>query len=140
MVQKELRNLSQWFWKGFLKWYDGGGENGITSKRIFEVEVPFSSQNVNFHSIWRYSWSFFSSVSWGHEGFDDIWGENHFFRNLFSNGFMILVVDVYSEVELCTPTWLNHDYGDGRVVDILAMDAYSGVVLCMPIFLGEASK
>jgi hypothetical protein len=22
-----------------LKWYDGGGENGITSKRIFEVEV-----------------------------------------------------------------------------------------------------
>jgi hypothetical protein len=27
-----------------LKWYDGGGENGITSKRIFEVEVSFSSQ------------------------------------------------------------------------------------------------
>jgi hypothetical protein len=39
MVQKELRKLSQWFWRGFLKWYDGGGENGITSKRIFEVEV-----------------------------------------------------------------------------------------------------
>jgi hypothetical protein len=53
---------------------------------------------------------------------------------------MILVVDVYSGVELCAPTWLNHDYGDGGVVDILAMDAYSGVVLCMPIFLGEASK
>jgi hypothetical protein len=31
-----------------FKWYDGWGENGITSKRIFEVEVPFSSQNVNF--------------------------------------------------------------------------------------------
>jgi hypothetical protein len=27
------------FWKGFLKWYDGGGENGITTKRVFEVEV-----------------------------------------------------------------------------------------------------
>jgi hypothetical protein len=26
-----------------LKWYDGGEENGITSKRIFEVEVFFSS-------------------------------------------------------------------------------------------------
>jgi hypothetical protein len=31
-----------------FKWYDGWGENGITSKRIFEVEVPFSFQNVNF--------------------------------------------------------------------------------------------
>jgi hypothetical protein len=48
MVQKELRKLSQWFWKEFLKWYDGGEENGITSKRIFEVEVFFSSQNIYF--------------------------------------------------------------------------------------------
>jgi hypothetical protein len=31
-----------------LKWYDGRGENGITSKRIFEVEVFFSSQNIDF--------------------------------------------------------------------------------------------
>jgi hypothetical protein len=31
-----------------LKWYDEGGENGITSKRIFEVEVFFSSQNIDF--------------------------------------------------------------------------------------------
>jgi hypothetical protein len=31
-----------------LKWYDGGGENGITSKRIFEVEVFFSSLNIDF--------------------------------------------------------------------------------------------
>jgi hypothetical protein len=48
MVQKEVRKISQWFWKGFLKWYDRGGEDGITSKRIFEVEVSFSSQNINF--------------------------------------------------------------------------------------------
>jgi hypothetical protein len=47
MVQKELRKLSQRFWIGFLKWYDGGGENGITSKRIFEVEVFFYSQNID---------------------------------------------------------------------------------------------
>jgi hypothetical protein len=32
----------------FLKWYDGGGENKITSKRIFEVEVFFSFQNIGF--------------------------------------------------------------------------------------------
>jgi hypothetical protein len=38
------------------------------------------------------------------------------------------------------PTWLNHDYGDKGVVDILAVDAYSGVELCTTVFLGEASK
>jgi hypothetical protein len=38
------------------------------------------------------------------------------------------------------PTWLNHDYIDGEVVDILAVDAYSGVDVCMPIFMGEASN
>jgi hypothetical protein len=48
MVQKELRKLSQWFWKGFLKWYDLWRENRITSKRVFKVEVFFSSQNIDF--------------------------------------------------------------------------------------------
>jgi hypothetical protein len=52
----------------------------------------------------------------------------------------IPAVDAYSEVELCRPIWLNHDYGDERVVDVSAMDAYSGVEVCTPIFLGEASK
>jgi hypothetical protein len=31
-----------------LKWYDGGGENVITSKIVFEVEVFFSSQNIDY--------------------------------------------------------------------------------------------
>jgi hypothetical protein len=61
-------------------------------------------------------------------------------KTFFLNGFNILAVDAYSGMELCLPTWLNHDYGDGRVVDILAVDAYSRVELCTPIFLGEASK
>jgi hypothetical protein len=50
------------------------------------------------------------------------------------------VVDTYSEVELCTPTWLNHDYGDRGVVDILAVEAYSGRDVSMPIFMGETSS
>jgi hypothetical protein len=49
-------------------------------------------------------------------------------------------VDAYSGVELCTPTLLNYDYGDGGVVDILVVNAYSRVELCTPMFLGEASK
>jgi hypothetical protein len=44
-------------------------------------------------------------------------------------------MDSYSGMELCTPIWLNHDHGDGRVVDISAVDAYSGVEVCTPIFL-----
>jgi hypothetical protein len=60
---------------------------------------------------------FLYAVSWGLGGFDDIWGENHFLKNFFSNGFNILAVDAYSGMELCMPTWLNHDYGDEGVVD-----------------------
>jgi hypothetical protein len=56
------------------------------------------------------------------------------------NGFNILAVDAYFGMELCMPIWLNHDYGDERVVDILAVDAYSRVEVYTPIFLGEASK
>jgi hypothetical protein len=31
--------------------------------------------------------------------------------------------------------WLNHDYGDGGVVDISTVDAYFGVEVCKLIFL-----
>jgi hypothetical protein len=49
-------------------------------------------------------------------------------------------MDTYSEVELCTPTWLNQDFGDGGVVDIFEVDAYSGMDVCTPIFMGGASS
>jgi hypothetical protein len=52
----------------------------------------------------------------------------------------IPAVDAYSRMKLYMPIWLNHDYGDGGVVDISAVDAYSRVEVCTPIFLGEASK
>jgi hypothetical protein len=120
MVQKELRKLSQWFWKGFLKWYDGGGENGITSKRVFEVEVFFSSQNIDFPFYLKRLGAFFFFMLhlWRTWGFWWYLRRNHFFKNFFSNGFNILAVDAYFRMELCTPTWLNHDYRDGGVVNI----------------------
>jgi hypothetical protein len=83
---------------------------------------------------------FLCSISWGLGGFDNICGEDDFFKNFFSSGFNILAVDAYSRMEWCTPTWPKHDYGDGAVVDILAVDTCSGVEVCTPIFLGEASK
>jgi hypothetical protein len=61
-------------------------------------------------------------------------------KNFFSYGFNILAVDAYSRMELCTLAWLNYDYGDGGVMDILAVDAYSGVQIFMTIFLDEASN
>jgi hypothetical protein len=58
---------------------------------------------------------------------------------------MVMTMDIpavyaYSRMELCTPIWLNHDYGDGGVVDISAVDTYPRVEVCMPIFIGEASN
>jgi hypothetical protein len=122
-----------------LKWYDGGGENGITSKSVFLLSkywlpILFEETLGAFFSL------FFMLHLLRTWGFDDIWGENHFLKDFFSNGFNILTVDVYSRMELCTPTWLNHDYGDGGVVDILVVDAYFGVEVCTTIFLGEASN
>jgi hypothetical protein len=49
-------------------------------------------------------------------------------------------VDAYFGIELGTSIWLNHDYEDGGVMNILAVDAYSRVKVCTPIFLGEASN
>jgi hypothetical protein len=144
MVHKELRKFSQRFWKGVWNGMMEGEKMGSHQKWFLKLkclsplkmltsflfEVTFGAFFVPF--------PFFCSISWGLGGFDDIWGENHFFKNLFSNGFNILAVDAYSRIELCTPTWLNRDYGDGGVVDILAVDAYSGVNVCTPIFMGEA--
>jgi hypothetical protein len=97
--------------------------------------------------IWKDSGSFvsFFSFFWmlcllRTQGFWCIWGESHFFKKFFSNGFNILAVDAYSGMVLCTPTWPNHDHGDGVVVDILVVDVYFGVEVCTQIFLGEASK
>jgi hypothetical protein len=42
--QKRVTKTYSMILERFLKWYDRGGENGITSKRIFEVEVFFLSK------------------------------------------------------------------------------------------------
>jgi hypothetical protein len=105
----------------------------LLSKYWFPLLFEETTCAFHFPSL---SLSFSHSVSWGLGGFDDIWGENHCFKNFFSNDFNIVVVDAYSGMELWMSTLLNHDYGDWGVVDILAVDAYSRVEVCMPIFLG----
>jgi hypothetical protein len=126
-----------------LKWYDGG-EKMESHQKEFLKSKYFSSLKIltplYLKRLLELFFLFLFFLLPLLRGFDDIWGENHFFKNFFSNGFNTLAVDAYSIMELCTPTWLNHDYGDGRVVDILMVDAYFRVELCTPIFLGEASK
>jgi hypothetical protein len=46
MVPKESQ-ISKMIGKGFLKWYDGGGENGLTEKKEFEVKIFFSTKDVH---------------------------------------------------------------------------------------------
>jgi hypothetical protein len=70
--------------------------------------------SLSFFFFFFFFFSFFYAPSLEDlGGFDDIWGENHFLKNLFSNGM----------------TW------DGMVIpiDILAVDAYLGMELCTPI-------
>jgi hypothetical protein len=46
-----------------LKWHDGGGEIGITSKRNFDVEVFFSYQNIYFPFYLKRLFEFFYTQS-----------------------------------------------------------------------------
>jgi hypothetical protein len=117
-----------------------GEKMGSHRKGFLKLKCLSPLKMLTSHFLKRLLELFSCSISWGLGGFDDIWGENHFFKYFFSNGFNILTVDAYSRMELYTPTWLNHDFGDGGVVDILVVDAYSGVDVCTPMFMAEASN
>jgi hypothetical protein len=157
MVQKELRKLSQWSWKGFLKWYDGGGENGITSKRIFEVEVFFPSQNIDFPFYLKRLLELFFLLSLFLYVLHLLRTQG-FWWYLRRKSLLQKLLFKWHDIE-----WHGQDYGytgGGRIfrngvihgnmakpwlwrrggVDISAVDAYSRVEVCTPIFLGEASK
>jgi hypothetical protein len=133
MVQKELRKLSQWFWKRFLKWYDGGVKNEITSKRIFLKLKCFSPLRILtfplferllellfFFLFFSFFFSIFFSLFFFYapslknlEGFDDIWREKSLLQKL---SFQM----EWHEMAVMT-------------VDILAVAAYSRMGLCMQI-------
>jgi hypothetical protein len=98
MVQKELRKFSQWFGKDFQNGMMEGEK--MESYKKFEVEVFFSSQNIDFpfylKRLLELSFFFFNtfsssfslifslcSVSWGLGGFDDIRGEKSLLQLLF---------------------------------------------------------
>jgi hypothetical protein len=40
---KRVKKISQWFWKGFLKWYDGGGKIESHQKGFLKLKC-FSSK------------------------------------------------------------------------------------------------
>jgi hypothetical protein len=144
-LENFLNDFGKDFWNGMMEGEKMGShwKGSLKLKRISPLKKltsPLFEETFGAVLFLFFLSLFFSSVPWGLRGFDDIWGENYFLKNFLSNGFNILAVDAYSGVELCMPTWLNHEYRDGGVVNILAVDAYSRVDVYMPIFMGEASK
>jgi hypothetical protein len=77
-----LRKLSQYFWKGFLKWYDGGGENRITSKRIFLKLKCFSPLRILTSPLFKETLGAFLFLSFFNNfppffyapSLEDLWG------------------------------------------------------------------
>jgi hypothetical protein len=58
MVPKESQ-IFKTIEKKFLKWYDGGGENGLTQKIEFEVKTFFSSKYFHLYPHVRLFGGFF---------------------------------------------------------------------------------
>jgi hypothetical protein len=48
---KRVKKIFSMILERVFEMYDGGVENGITLKRIFEVKASFSSQDANFPFI-----------------------------------------------------------------------------------------
>jgi hypothetical protein len=125
MVQKELQKLSIILERVFEMGGWRGGEWNHIKKDLWSWSVfllskywlPLLFEETLGAVFYFFSFSsfllFFYALSLEDlGGFDDIWGENHFFKKLFSNGMTwngmvmtmdILTVDAYSGMELCTP-------------------------------------
>jgi hypothetical protein len=102
-----------------LKCYDGGGENGITSKRIFLklkccsplriLTSPLFEETLRAFLFLPLFSLFFYAPSEDLGVLMILEEKNHFFKNFFFkwNGMVmtvdILVVDAYSGMGLCTP-------------------------------------
>jgi hypothetical protein len=120
MVQNELRKIAQWFWKGSWKWYGGGRENGITSKRIFDVEMFSHLKILTSPFIWGDSWSFlfsfFSVFVWSF-----YWGLGGFWWYLRRKSLLQKPNFKWYDTE-----WHGHDYGytcGGRIFQNRVMHA-----------------
>jgi hypothetical protein len=142
LERTHINDFRKGFWNGMMKGEKirSHRKGFLKLKHLSPLKLLISPLFEETFWAFLFLFLFFSSISWGLKGFDDIWGENHFIKNFISNDFNILVVDAYSGMELCTPTWLNHDYGDAGVMDILVVDVYSKVDVYTPIFMGEASN
>jgi hypothetical protein len=122
----------------FLKWYDGGEENGLTQKGFWGCNVFLLSKYWLLLFIWRDSWSFsFFSILFSLSFFSML--------RLFEDLGILMINEEKSTLQEFLfiwngMKWLSHDYGNGRVVDISVVDAYSEMELCTPLLLGVASK
>jgi hypothetical protein len=128
-AKKTLNDFGKGFWNGMMK-----GEK-ITSKKIFEVEVFFSSQNIDFPFIWGDSWSFSFSSSFSFSFFLSF--SILFLSFFYAPSLEDLVVLWYLRRKFTSSkTFFSNGLtwnGIVMTVDILTVYAYSGIELCTPI-------
>jgi hypothetical protein len=137
--KKSYETFSNNFGKGFENGMMGG-ENGLTLKD-FDVDMFFSSQNIDFPFLFADSWGFSF-----HSSFFNTFSPFFSMLCLFKDLGILMINEEKNtlqkkfQMKWNGMEWLSHDYGNEGVVDISAVDAYSGMELCTSILLGEASK
>jgi hypothetical protein len=85
-----------------LKWYDGGGENGITSKKIFFKLKCFSSLRILTSHLFEETLGVFLFLPIFLSFFFSI---NHDYGDVIVVD--ISAMDTYSRMEVCTPIFLG---------------------------------
>jgi hypothetical protein len=81
--KKSCEFFSNYFGKGFWNGMMEGEKMESQQKEFLKLKC-FPSQNIDFLFYLKWLLELFSCfVSWGLGGFDDIWGENHFFKTSF---------------------------------------------------------
>jgi hypothetical protein len=112
-------------WKKFLKWYDGGGENGLTQKIEFEVKTFFSSKYFHLYPHVRLFGGFFLLSLFFQCFFFSIFSILH----LFIWGWTLIFEDIFEERTNFNFVFKSTENryiinGYGRVEEILMVDAY----------------
>jgi hypothetical protein len=113
-----------------LKWYDGGGENGITLKRIFLKLKRFSPLRILTSPLFEETPGAFLFLPLFFSFFNNFSLSSFFMLHLLTSWGLLMI---FEEKTHFFKNFLFKWNGMVMTVHILAVDAYSGVGLCMPI-------
>jgi hypothetical protein len=147
----QVKGWSKKSYEPFSNNFGKGSENSMMEKEKIDSHKRFWSWNV-FLLLKYWLPNFICRVSWSFSFFLP-----RFFSILFLSLSLFSMLHLLEDLGILMINeeksslqkfifrwirmeWLNHDYGNGGVVDILAVDAYSGMELRTPTLLGESSR